>query len=204
MKKILLMAVSALALATAPAMAAGELHIYNWGDYTSPDLITKFEKAFDVKVTLDSYDSNETMLSKVKAGNSGYDIVVPSDYTVKIMVDEGLLEKTEPSSMANFKNMDPRWVNIYWDDGRHYTVPWQIGATALVVDTARFKGDIDTLALLYNPPEELKGQHACGDEHVESSGTKQRNRNVSEPPKCTGPVDRRCLLEFCWNSLETS
>ncbi len=158
MKKILLMAASALALATAPALAAGDLHIYNWGDYISPDLITKFEKAFDVKVTLDTYDSNETMLSKVKAGNSGYDIVVPSDYTVAIMISEGLLEKTEPSSMANFKNMDPRWVDIYWDAGRHYTVPWFIGMTSLTVDTARFKGDIDTLALLYNPPEELKGQ----------------------------------------------
>ncbi len=147
-----------MALATAPALAAGELHIYNWGDYTSPELIKKFEKTFDVKVTLDSYDSNETMLSKVKAGNSGYDIVVPWDYTVKIMVDEGLLEKTEPSAMPNFKNMDPRWVGVYWDVGRHYSVPWQIGETSLTVDTARFKGDIDTLALLYNPPAELKGQ----------------------------------------------
>ncbi len=158
MKKTLMIAASALALATAPAMAAGDLHIYNWGDYTSPDLIKKFETTFDVKVTLDSYDSNETMLSKVKAGNSGYDIVVPSDYTAAIMISEGLLEKTEPNAMANFKNMDPRWVDIYWDAGRHYTVPWQIGMTSLTVDTARFKGDIDTLGLLYNPPEELKGQ----------------------------------------------
>ena len=159
MKNLLLSAAAAAALAVTAtqALAAGELHIYNWGDYTSPELITKFEKAFDVKVTLDSYDSNETMLSKVRAGNSGYDIVVPSDYTVKIMIDDGLLEKTEPSTMANFKNMDPRWVDIYWDMGRHYSVPWQIGMTSLTVDTAKYKGDIDTLALLYNPPEELKG-----------------------------------------------
>jgi spermidine/putrescine transport system substrate-binding protein len=140
------------------ALAAGELHIYNWGDYTSPELIAKFEKAFDVKVTLDSYDSNETMLSKVRAGNSGFDIVVPSDFTVKIMIDEGLLEKTEPNKMPNFKNMDPRWVNVYWDDGRNYSVPWQIGMTALTVDTAKYSGDIDSLGILFNPPAELKGQ----------------------------------------------
>ena len=160
MKKQLLTAVSCMALiwTSGQALAAGELHIYNWGDYTSPELITKFEKAFDVKVTIDSYDSNETMLSKVRAGNSGYDIVVPSDSTVKIMIDEGLLEKTEPSAMPNFKNMDPRYVNVYWDDGRHYSVPWQIGMTNLTVDTAKFKGDIDTLGILFNPPEELKGQ----------------------------------------------
>jgi spermidine/putrescine transport system substrate-binding protein len=152
-------AVSAIALLWAlPAFAAGELHIYNWGDYTNPKLIEKFEKQYDVKVTLDDYDSNETMLSKVRAGNSGYDIVVPSDYTVKIMIDEGLLEKTEPSAMPNGKNLDPRFVKVYWDDGRHYSVPWQFGTTAFEVNTDKYKGDIDTLSILFDPPEELKGQ----------------------------------------------
>ncbi|TMV37695.1 extracellular solute-binding protein, partial [Thioclava sp. BHET1] len=95
MTRRLTLALSATALlmaaAATPALAAGELHIYNWGDYTNPKLIDKFEKQYDVKVTLDDYDSNETMLSKVRAGNSGYDIVVPSDYTVAIMIKEGLL-----------------------------------------------------------------------------------------------------------------
>ena len=149
---------AALMLAAGHAMAEGDLHIYNWGDYTNPKLIEKFEKQFNVKVTLDSYDSNETMLSKVRAGNSGYDIVVPSDYTVKIMADDGLLEKTEPNTMPNFKNVRPEFVNIYWDSGRHYSVPWQYGMTNFVVDTAKYKGDIDTLAILFNPPAELKGQ----------------------------------------------
>jgi spermidine/putrescine transport system substrate-binding protein len=160
MKKLLKysIAVTALAFAAGQALAEGELHIYNWGDYTSPELIKKFEDQFKVKVTLDSYDSNETMLSKVRAGNSGYDIVVPSDYTVKIMIDDGLLEKTEPSSMENAKHIDPRFLNVYWDDGRHYSVPWQFGKTNFVVDTAKYKGDIDTLSILFNPPEELKGQ----------------------------------------------
>lgn len=147
-----------LLFAAGHAMADGELHIYNWGDYTNPKLIEKFEKQFNVKVTLDSYDSNETMLSKVRAGNSGYDIVVPSDYTVKIMVADGLLEKTEPNTMPNFKNIRPEFVDIYWDSGRHYSVPWQYGMTNFVVDTAKYKGDIDTLGILFNPPPELKGQ----------------------------------------------
>ncbi len=148
MRKFLSLAVSvsALLFASGQAMADGDLHIYNWGDYTSPELIAKFEKAHNVKVTLDTYDSNETMLSKVRAGNSGYDIVVPSDFTVKIMIEEGLLEKTEPSAMANFKNVDPRHVSVYWDDGRHYTVPWVFGVTGISVNTDKYKGDINTLA----------------------------------------------------------
>ena len=147
-----------MVLAASTAMAAGDLHIYNWGDYTNPELIKKFEKQFDVKVTLDDYDSNETMLSKVRAGNSGYDIVVPSDYTVKIMIDEGLLEKTEPSQMENFKHVRPEFVGIYWDSGRHYSVPWQFGTTNFTVNTDKYKGDINTFAILFNPPDELKGQ----------------------------------------------
>src|SRR6201989_3391296 len=147
-----------LLLAGGAARADGEVHIFNWGDYTNPKLIEKFEKQYNVKVTLDDYDSNETMLSKVRAGNSGYDIVVPSDYTVKIMIDEGLLEKTEPNAMPNGKNLDPRFVGIYWDNGRHYTAPWQFGTTTFEVNTDKYKGDINTLAILFNPPDELKGQ----------------------------------------------
>lgn len=152
-----LLATAAVALAL-PAFADGELHIYNWGDYTNPKLIEKFEKQYNVKVTLDDYDSNETMLAKVRTGNTGYDIVVPSDYTVKIMIGDGLLEATEPDKMSNFKNMRPEFVHVYWDDGRHYTVPWQFGTTAFAVDTAKYKGDINTYAILFNPPAELKGQ----------------------------------------------
>ena len=160
MKKILMVAASAatLFLAAGPALADGELHIYNWGDYTNPKLIEKFTKMYNVKVTQDDYDSNETMLSKVRAGSTGYDIVVPSDYTVKIMIDEGLLEKTEPDQMSNFKHVRPAFQEVYWDSGRHYTVPWQTGTTAFAVNTDKYKGDINTLALMFNPPDELKGQ----------------------------------------------
>jgi spermidine/putrescine transport system substrate-binding protein len=158
MKKIALFAFSALLASSTSAFAAGELHIYNWGNYTNPKLIEKFEKAYGVKVTLDTYDSNESMMAKIKAGGSGYDIVVPSDYAVKIMADEGLLEKTEPDQMSNFKNMKPDLVHLYYDDGRHYTVPWQVGVTSFSVDTTVYKGDIDTWAVLFDPPAELKGR----------------------------------------------
>ena len=184
MKKLLGAAVSAAAMlfAAGSAMAAGELHIYNWGDYTNPELIKKFEKQYDVKVTLDDYDSNETMLSKVRAGNTGYDIVVPSDYTVKIMVDEGLLEKTEPNKMENFKNVRPEFVNVYWDDGRNYSVPWQFGTTNFTVNTDKYKGDINTFAILFETPDELKGQINMLDDINSVMHAAERYAGV---PRCT-------------------
>lgn len=151
-------AVLALGLGASQARAAGELNIYNWGNYTNPALIEKFEQQYDVDVTLDDYDSNEMMLAKIKGGAVGYDIVVPGDYMVAIMIEEGLLEKIEPNQMENFENMAPQWVDVYWDKGRHYSVPWQWGTTSFTVDTEVFKGDINTLALMFEPPAELKGR----------------------------------------------
>jgi spermidine/putrescine transport system substrate-binding protein len=150
-------AVSLMAM-TGLAMAAGELQIYNWGDYTSPDLIKKFEAKYDVKVTVTDYDSNDTALAKIRAGGHGFDIVVPSAQFVPIWIKEGLLLETRPDQMENFKNMDPKWVDVYFDPGRHYTVPWQWGTTAVLVNTKYYKGDVNTSAIFLDPPEELKGK----------------------------------------------
>lgn len=136
------------------ASADGELNIYNWGNYTNPDLIKKFEQAYNVKVTLTDYDSNDTALAKVKAGGHGFDIVVPSATYVPIYLKEGLLLETRPDKMDNFKNVDSRWIDVNWDPGRHYTVPWQWGTTGVIVDTSVYKGDINTSAIFLDPPPE--------------------------------------------------
>lgn len=148
----------AFALGTGTAMADGELNIYNWGNYTNPKLIEKFEKETGIKVTITDYDSNDTALAKVKAGGHGFDIVVPSASFVPIWIKEGLLLESRPDQMPNFKNVEERWVNVDWDPGRHYTVPWQWGSTGVVVNTKYYKGDINTSAIFMDPPDELKGK----------------------------------------------
>ena len=151
-------AVAALFASTAIASAAGELNIYNWGNYTSPELIEKFEKEYDVKVTVTDYDSNDTALAKIKAGGHGFDIVVPSASYVPIWIREGLLMETRPDQMENFKNVEQRWVDVDWDPGRHYTVPWQWGSTGVAVNTSAYSGDPNTSAIFLDPPEELVGK----------------------------------------------
>jgi spermidine/putrescine transport system substrate-binding protein len=158
-KKMMLVVVAVVFLAfSGAAMAAGELNFYNWGNYTSPDLIKKFEAKFDIKVNITDYDSNDTMLAKVKAGGQGFDIVVPSASYVPILIKEGLLLESRPDKLENFKNVAPEWRNPPWDPGRHYTVPWQWGTTGIVVDTEYYKGDIDTSAIIFDPPKELQGK----------------------------------------------
>ncbi|MEI2383674.1 extracellular solute-binding protein [Breoghania sp. JC706] len=154
----LLIAAGALLAATGLAHAEGELNIFNWGDYTNPDLIKKFEEKFDVKVTVTDYDSNTTALTKVSAGGHGFDIVVPSANYVPIFVEQGLLLEARPDQMENFKNVSKRWRDVPWDPGRHYTVPWQWGTTGVAVNKTAYSGNVNTSAIFMDPPEELVGK----------------------------------------------
>ena len=150
-----------LAAATAlagPAIAEGKLNIYNWGNYTSPELIKKFENEHDVEVTITDYDSNDTALAKVRAGGHGFDIVVPSATFIPIWISEGLLMETRPDKMSNFSNVAPQWVDVEFDAGRKYSVPWQWGTVGLTVNTDIYGGNINTSAIFLDPPEELKGK----------------------------------------------
>jgi len=149
---------TALVTLALPAFAEGTLNIYNFGLYTPPDLIEKFEKTYDVKVTLTEYDSNETALAKIEAGGHGFDIVVPSALVVPIYIEKGLLLKSDPNAMENFTNVDPAWVDVAWDAGRSYTVPYVWGTTGVMVNTDVYSGDINTSDIFLNPPEELKGK----------------------------------------------
>ncbi|MET3615819.1 spermidine/putrescine transport system substrate-binding protein [Rhizobium aquaticum] len=152
-------AATAILVASAlPALAAGQLNIFNSGLYTPPDLIAKFEKTYDVKVTVTEYDSNESALAKIQAGGHGFDIIVPSAYIVPTYIENGLLLKSEPNQMSNFKNVKPDWVDVAWDKGRHYTVPYDWGLTGIMVNTKVYKGDLNTAAMIFDPPPELKGK----------------------------------------------
>ncbi len=137
---------------------AGELHIFNWGDYTNPELIEKFEKEFDVEVTLTDYDSNETALAKVRPGGHGFDIVVPTSTHMPIWISEGLLLETRPDQMENFKHVAEAWRNPDWEPGRRYSVPWTWGSTGISVNTSMYSGDINTSSLFLDPPAELVGK----------------------------------------------
>ncbi len=140
-----------------PAKAAdpGVLHIYNWTDYTAPDLIKKFTQETGIKVTLDTYDSNETLLAKLKAGGSGYDLVIVSNDFVPIFIKQHLIQPVDASAMSNFTNLDTKWQTRTWDPKAEYTVPWQWGTTSFQYDTKVYSGPVDSLATLFKPPAEF-------------------------------------------------
>lgn len=152
---ILALGISALAL---PAFAEGKLNLYNWGDYTSPQMIQKFEDETGIDVTITDYDSNDTAMAKVSAGGHGFDLIVPSHNYVQIFVQKGLLAELDHARLANFGNIDPKWVDVPWDQGRKYSVPWLWGTVGMGVNTDTYDGDPNTSAIFLDPPEELVGK----------------------------------------------
>ena len=154
----MVLATTALAGAGRAFADGGHLHIYNWTDYTSEDMVKKFEKETGINVTIDTYDSNETALAKLKSGATGYDVMIISNDFVPIFVKQGLFQKVDAGAMPNFKNVDPRWQKRPWDPKAEYTVPWVWGTTSYAVDTSVYKGPTDSLKTLFDPPAELQGK----------------------------------------------
>ena len=148
----------AVAMLATPARAGGDLFIYNWTDYTAPDLIAKFEKQTGIKVTVDTYDSNETLLAKMKSGSAGYDIIVVTSDFVPIFISEGLIQKVEPAKMPGFDHIETRWRGPAWDPANAYTIPFHWGVTAFAVDTSIVRDPGDSLKLLFDPPPEARGK----------------------------------------------
>ncbi|MFO1070970.1 MAG: extracellular solute-binding protein [Geminicoccaceae bacterium] len=161
--------VLALAAAAPAAHAEGELFLYNWTNYFPPDLQKKFEADTGIKVTLDTYDSNETLLAKLQAGGTGYDVIVPSDYMVATMIEAGLLQPIAAKSMANAKNINAPFDQQWFDPERTYTAPYMWGTTGFSYDSKRVPGGQleDSWKSFFAPPAELNGQVAALNDEVE-------------------------------------
>ena len=121
---------------------SGEMTLYTWSDYFPEDLAKKFESDTGIKLTVDYYDSNESLEAKLRASNgAGYDVVVPTDYMVEILKNDGLLKEFDSSILPNSANIEDDFLNPYFDEGRKYTVPYLYGTTGFAYDTSVVSGD---------------------------------------------------------------
>ena len=118
---------------TLPAMAAAKprLMIYNWADYIAPKLIKEFEKKFDCKVVVETFDSNEALEAKMASGAADYDIVVPSSYFTARLYRQGLIQKLDLSKLPNVKNVDAEILSVMPDKAMEHSVPYMMGYSAI-------------------------------------------------------------------------
>ncbi len=143
---------------TLPPMGEGgdTLHLYNWSDYMDPATKTKFTKATGIKVTETFFDDNEALRSKLQAGARGYDVIVPSDYMVHILLKSQLLEPLDMTAIPNFANVGEKFLKPVFDNpdengGAKYSVPYQWGQTGVSQRLDKIPTEITKWADLWNP-----------------------------------------------------
>ena len=149
---------------------AKEIFLYTWVDYMDPEIKTQFETECGVKVTETNFDSNETLLATLQAGGANYDIIVPSDYMVQIMVGEGMLMELDYNVISNIKNMEKLNINTYFDPEQKYTVPYFWGTSGFAVDTSVVKDVKDSWSMLFDPNSPYCGKISMLDDERETIG----------------------------------
>jgi len=132
------------------------LNIYTWADYFKPDLIRRFEKENACRVVIDTFDSNEAMYAKIKAGASGYDLLTPSGYMVSLMRAQDMLGAINHALVPNLAHVDPEYLKIVADPAMDYSVPYMVSNTGLACLRSRVPGFVPSWGMFDRA--DLKGR----------------------------------------------
>lgn len=128
-----------------------ELNIYIWSNYITESTLNRFEKETGIKAHFDTYDSNEALLEKIQSGVADYDIVVPSDYMVRILTLQNLLERLDLNRLPNLKNLSARFRNLPFDPNLQHSIPFLWGTTGIGYNKKKITEPVDSWAILWNP-----------------------------------------------------
>ena len=146
------MLLAAFAIGGRPnALTAEELNVFIWSNYLPEAVIKDFEERFHAKVNIELYDSNEALLAKLQSGGAGYDIVVPSDYMVKVLTEQGLLRELDRDRISNFSNLDPKLLGLPFDPQNRYSVPYLWGTTGIGYRKDKVSEPVDSWSALWDP-----------------------------------------------------
>ena len=117
------------------------LNVYNWGEYISDgsegtyDVVAEFEALTGIRVNYETYDSNESMYAKLDSGAANYDIIIPSDYMIQRLAEEGMLEELDYSNIPNYRYIDDKYKGLFFDPDNKYTAAYTAGYVGLIYNT---------------------------------------------------------------------
>lgn len=168
MKTTILTTTAALALSATAALAE-EVRVYNWSDYIDESLLDKFEEETGIDLIYDVFDSNEVLETKMLAGGSGYDVVVPSGTFLQRQITAGAFQKLDKSKLPNLDNM---WELVQertakYDPGNEYSINYMWGTTGIGVNVNEVKealgedAPVGSLDLIFKP-ENMEKLADCG------------------------------------------
>ena len=139
MKKLLSILISLLMIGSLSGCLSssyenGELYIFLPGEYLSDEVVEQFEYEYGVKVYVTTFDSNESMYTKL-LGGTVYDILIPSDYMIERLINEKMIQKLDKSKIPNITALDPQVMNMDFDPGNNYSIPYFWGNAGICYDT---------------------------------------------------------------------
>ena len=177
---IRLVLVAAVCAAITPAAAQPKrervVNAYNWSDYIAPSVVEDFTKATGIKVRYDTFDSNDTLESKLLAGKTGYDVVVPTAYFLERQIKAGVFQKLDKEKLPNLANMWPEITQrlAAYDPGNQYAVNYMWGTTGIGYNARKARailgsnGTVDSWDIVFKP-ENLAKFKDCGVHLLDSS-----------------------------------
>lgn len=127
------------------------LHYFTWSDYVGPEIIQEFERREQASVVIDTFSSNEELLAKLQSGATGYDVAVPSDFMVAIMIQQGLLSELDQQEMPNAALLEPHLQDLHFDPERRFSVPYLWGTVGIGYDSAVIPTAPDSWSILWDP-----------------------------------------------------
>ena len=128
-----------------------ELNLFSWSGYFTQPLMDEFQKRTGIKVNQTNFSTNEELVAKLGSGISDYDVVIPSDYTVQVLVLDKKLMPLDRSQLPNFKNLDPKFLGQPFDRANQYSIPLFWGTTGLGVNKQVVKEPIDSWQAVFDP-----------------------------------------------------
>ncbi|MFI8482308.1 polyamine ABC transporter substrate-binding protein [Pseudomonas sp. NPDC078700] len=164
-------------MASAAHAAERELRVYNWADYILPSVPKDFAKKTGIKLTWDVFDTNESLEAKLLTGNSGYDLVVPSNTFLDTQIKAGVFQKLDKSKLPNWKNLDPELLKLMAtnDPGNEHAVPYMYGTVIIGFNPAKVKevlgadAPVDSWDLIFKE-ENISKLKQCGVAMLDSPG----------------------------------
>lgn len=149
MKKLFALLLTLLVAAAPCALAEGSINIYTWDGYFNPETISAFTEETGIEVNFSPFASNEDMLVVMESG-AAYDIVLASDYALNILRKADLLQPLDMEALTNYGNLDPAYLNQYYDPDGLYSIPYAPGSPVLVYNPELVEGEITSFADLFD------------------------------------------------------
>ena len=165
----------------------GELNVFIWSNYLPDSVIAEFERRYDAKLNIELYDSNEALLAKLQSGSASYDIIVPSDYMVTVLREQGFLEQLNQDALSNLSNIDPQFANLPYDPSHEYSVPYMWGTTGIAYRKDKITEPITSWESLWDP--RYKDRIAMLDDVRETFGATLKLMGKSENSSDTGEIE---------------